>query len=163
MKYSAVDRGALLRQLIAEGLTTVAELAAVTQRSESTVRRWVRGEKAANVVDLKRSLTGLHSDEARRRIVYTLFDHLPVTITWIQRTSDDDHSEFDHATNALYHIARLMQRMQKVQRAGAVSNDLRVEIQTIIGEAMEELVCVKRKLTEGGGRRKRARVVPPRG
>ena len=151
------ERG-LLEQLIDEQLITVSELAQLTKRSESTVRRWVRRESWPDVIDFYLIITGLGNDEARRRIIYQMFGQLPVAITWGQEAAFGDGDELDHATDAIYHIARLMQRMrQHGDMSRELTNDEKVEITSITGEALDDLISARDQLLARTATRRKAK------
>lgn len=159
MADTAYPKGELLRLLARLELTSVAELAAITCRSESTVRRWMRGDAVPDVVDLHRALTGLKSDEARRRIVHRIFNHLPITVEWLDSPTAEADNEFDHAADAMYHIARLVQRMQKLRKQDrSPDRTAQLEIEHIVAQAIDELVRVKVLIAEQGHSRRRAKV-----
>ncbi len=154
------DGPTILQVLIEEDLTTVSEVARVTGRGESTVRRWARRESLPDVVDFHSMLAGLRSDEARRRLVHRMFSNLPVAINWVEDRDDAQMSEYDHATKALYEIACLMQRISQADKGDTESRaDLLIEIEHLVGEAAAALFKVRDSVTTRLQRRVKARPV----
>lgn len=137
-----LPRPGLIAQLIQSGLTTVEEIAAVTGRSESTVRRWVNQRTVLDAIDFHLIVTGVKNDEARRRLIYLLLGSLPVAVEWrdLEGTTDDA-TPHDHATDAVYHVARLLKRLQSAtSRDNAVSDADIDEFRTIAGDAIDSVM-----------------------
>lgn len=147
----------ILQVLIDEQLTTVTELAQLTRRSESTVRRWVRRDSWPDVVDFYAIVTGLHNDEARRRLVYRMLGELPVAVTWSDPAHAEGANEIDYATNAIYHVARLM---RKIRHFAAEDRELtaeeKMEIETIASEAASDIMASRDTLVNRKSRRRKA-------
>ncbi|MEO0964081.1 MAG: hypothetical protein AAFY08_03085 [Planctomycetota bacterium] len=157
------DKG-ILETLIEEKLTSVEELATLSRRSESTVRRWVRRESWPDVIDFHLIMTGLHSDEARRRVVARMFAELPVAIAWrdapAPSTAHADVSE--RAANVIYEMARLLQHARHLERGeespGKLDQD---SIEAISTRAIDELIALREVVQRQTARRRAARPATP--
>ena len=153
------ERG-ILQVLIDEQLTTVTEIAQLTRRSESTVRRWVRRDSWPDVVDFYAVVTGIQSDEARHRLVYRMLAELPVAVTWSDPSHAEGANEIDHATNAIYHVARLM---RKIRHYAAEDRELtpedKVAIETIASEAASDIFAARDVLVNRKSNRRKARPI----
>jgi transcriptional regulator with XRE-family HTH domain len=153
------DRGKIVvRGLIDEHLTTIAEIARVTGRGQSTVRRWVRDESVPDVVDFHAILTGLANDEARARIVHHMFSNLPVAIHWMDEDDQAPQSEYDYTTKALFEIACVMQRIREFDTGSTKPpSQIVAEIEHLVGEAVAQLFKARDAVRTRVGQRRQAK------
>ncbi|MEO0586672.1 MAG: hypothetical protein AAF078_03445 [Planctomycetota bacterium] len=161
-KHPLPEKG-ILEVLIEEKLITVEEIAQITLRSESTVRRWVRRETWPDVIDVQNLITGVTNDECRRRMVARLFADVPVAITWrAEHVEPTEHQDLsDHASTVVYEVARLLQRARQIDLAGGQASDQdRDTIEEITSHAIDELVALRELASKLMKRRRSARPLP---
>ena len=87
--------GTIIRHLMDQDLTTVAEIEEATGRSTSTVYRWMNDEVQPQYVDVRRLVRELPSMDARRKMVDLLMSDLPVVIDWLPDDEPGETAEFN--------------------------------------------------------------------
>lgn len=150
----------ILETLIEEKLTSVEELATLSRRSESTVRRWVRRESWPDVIDFHLIMTGLRHDEARRRIVARMFAELPVAIAWSDQPGPSpQHADLtERVAGVICDLARLLQHAHQVERGEESAGRLDSEsVEALSTRAIDELIAFREAVQRQMGKRRAAK------
>jgi len=149
--------GDLLGELTRRRLTNVHEIAAVVQRGESTVYRWINNESQPDYRAIRRLVVGLQNAEARRRVLGHFVDPLPVALVW---TEDDAPSDARGDGPDSVEIDRLAGCIRAIGRAGDVVGGLiearegrnherqdAADAEHTLNDAIERLVDCRMRLT----------------
>lgn len=148
----------LFAHLVQGGQTSVEEIAQITGRSESTVRRWVNQRTVPDAVDFHLIITRVQSDEVRRRLINLLLGSLPVALEWRDPEMDEGPGNpHDHAADAVYHVARLLKRLQAAAaRGNSIADNDREEFRTIAAEAINSIMHTRDHFLAGAQKRRNA-------
>ena len=152
----------VLSQLVAQKVTSVREIADVTQRGESTVYRWLSGQSEPEFSEMVTLMRSVSSSKVRKRLVDTFTKELPVRVHWLNDDAtlshsakdQDHHDAVDLAVLAMASLVRVLVTQRPALRGKELDEQAKAETIELIEVAERHLDNCRAALEAQPGRKK---------
>lgn len=159
----------IIRALLDEQLSNVAEIERITGRGASTVYRWMRGETEPHAEDLRVLIRQCADARARRLVMDMLTADLPIEVRWLddvdeqrqrleRENRNDGNDVVDMILQAMDRVADLAKALRdSIRTEPKLTEQRHAELVRMMNESVRDLTSARLMLDKYVRRRQKAR------
>ncbi len=159
--------GHLLSDLVERKITSVKEIAALTDKGPSTIYRWLKGETQPDIAEVIHLIHHLSQTEGRKALVEMFAQGMPVRIEWLsvdqtfEKVAKGRPPEdvLDLAMLTIECLSKVMLNQRQTFRDAEVSRELKSELSQLLSTAINYLALAQQVVEDTPVTRKSARPI----